>query len=77
MDDEMIPFPSEEATPPVTKTYFMVLSLMLFVIVDKCFVQQFHSSRCGVVAAEIPVSWVIGTGLVQSLYALEYQLYRC
>ena len=23
MDDEMIPFPNEEATPPVTKIYFV------------------------------------------------------
>ncbi len=73
---EMMPLPSEETTPPVTKMYFVFMSfIVLFVPVDVCLIDQPYSSCCGVVAAEVPVAGVVGAGLMESFERLEDELY--
>ena len=42
-------------------------------IVDECFVDATDAARGGIMACEVPVAMVIGTGGVQPFDALEYE----
>src|SRR5690554_182207 len=53
----------------------LVSMLVPFNVVDKCVVDQPVSTRGGVVAREVPVAVVSGTGPVEILNALENDLY--
>ena len=46
---------------------------VVFVPTDECLVDEPSAARRGIVAREIPVAWVVGTRLVQSIDALEHQ----
>ena len=44
----------------------LILFIVLFVPIDECLVDLFHAAWSGVVAAEVPVAGVMGTGSVES-----------
>ena len=48
----------------------------LFNIIHKRLVHQPDASRCGIMASEVPVARVVGTGVMQALDALEHQFHR-
>ncbi len=46
-------------------------------IVYKCLVDEACAARGGVMAGEVPVSWMVGASLVQSLDTLEDEFNGC
>ncbi len=66
-DAEIIPFPNEEVTPPVTKIYLVIMILLFFARLSFCQVTGYKDSKiilASAISGEeiIVVFWVDGRG---------------
>ena len=55
--------------------FFVVADDIFLIMLDKSSVYKHISTRGGIIAAKVPVAKMVGTSVVQSLEALEYQFY--
>ena len=54
---------------------FCFLIIHFLYIIHKCLIAESYTSRCGIVASEIPIAWMIRTSCMQSTYRLEDEFY--
>ena len=54
---------------------FCFLIIHFLYIIHKCLIAESYTSRCGIVASEIPIAWMVRTSSMQSTYRLEDEFY--